>query len=76
MAADRKRYTETIRPGVAPDAVDSGGLICTRCGCRHFRTLYTRPNPRGGVTRRRECRHCGKRLTTIERPRDDTPDPE
>ena len=43
-----------------------GGLVCRKCGCRHFCVIYTRPAPDGKVTRRRECRHCGKRMTTIE----------
>ncbi len=60
------------------------GMKCPRCGCEHFLTVYTRPgdvlvatrDPKGrqvvrrapGVTRRRECRHCGHRMTTVERP--------
>ena len=61
----RKHYSETITPGVEP----GGGLVCEHCGCRHFRVVYTRPHRAGGVLRRRECRHCGRRLTTIEQPR-------
>jgi len=68
MERDRKRYSEPITPGVAPDAE---GIVCRRCGCGHFRVLYTRPATRGGIRRRRECRHCGTRVTTIERPSDD-----
>ncbi|MFN0132275.1 MAG: hypothetical protein ACKVW3_07065 [Phycisphaerales bacterium] len=30
--------------------------------------LYTRAAPNGAVRRRRICRHCGRRITTIERP--------
>jgi transcriptional regulator NrdR family protein len=44
------------------------GLVCRGCGCRHFRVVYTRAIIRGRVKRRRECRHCGRRLTTIEQP--------
>jgi transcriptional regulator NrdR family protein len=44
------------------------GLVCRVCGCRHFWVVYTRPSARPGwITRRRECRHCGKRITTRER---------
>ena len=46
---------------------DDGGMVCRACGCRHFRVLYTRPDPRGGLRRRRECRHCGRRITTWEK---------
>jgi len=43
------------------------GLVCRNCGCKHFRVIYTRP-PRGGrLVRRRECRHCGRRITTWEK---------
>jgi len=42
------------------------GLECPRCGCGHFRVLYTRAKPGGKLLRRRECRHCGRRITTYE----------
>jgi hypothetical protein len=42
------------------------GIACRACGCRHLEVVYTRQT-RTGVMRRRECRHCGKRLTTYER---------
>ena len=65
LEKERKHYSEPITPGVAPGAV---GLICGRCGCREFRVVYTRAAPKGRIRRRRECRHCGMRLTTIEVP--------
>ncbi len=43
------------------------GLECPRCGCRHFRVIYTRSAWGGRIVRRRECRHCGRRITTSER---------
>ena len=43
------------------------GLECRRCGCKHFRVLYTRASQGGQIKRRRECRHCGKRITTWEK---------
>jgi len=42
------------------------GILCPRCGCTHFRVLYTRAKPGGRIMRRRECRHCGRRVTTWE----------
>ena len=42
------------------------GLICRACGCRHFFVIYVRARPGGRIMRRRECRHCGKRITTWE----------
>ena len=42
------------------------GLACPGCGCAHFRVLYTRRAWGGRLLRRRECRHCGRRVTTYE----------
>ena len=47
--------------------VEQHGLMCRHCGCRHFRVIYTRAAADGKLIRRRECRHCGKRITTWER---------
>ena len=43
------------------------GLECPRCGCRHFHVLYTSAAIGGRILRRRECRHCSRRLTTYEK---------
>jgi len=50
----------------SPPEEISKGLICRDCGCRHFEVVYTRPAPRGRIVRRRACRHCGRRVTTVE----------
>lgn len=42
------------------------GLVCSTCGCRHFEVVYTRATPVGTIRRRRQCRHCGRRVTTTE----------
>jgi len=42
------------------------GLVCRHCGCRHFRVIYTRRAWGGRIMRRRECRYCGRRMTTYE----------
>lgn len=42
------------------------GITCPACGCRYFRVLYTRRALGGRLMRRRECRHCGRRVTTYE----------
>ncbi|MFB3893278.1 MAG: hypothetical protein ACE15C_14785 [Phycisphaerae bacterium] len=42
------------------------GLECRNCGCRHFHVVYTRPHA-NCIVRRRECRYCGRRITTRER---------
>jgi len=43
------------------------GLTCRSCGCHHFCVVYTRRTPGGRLSRRRECRHCGKQVTTREK---------
>lgn len=53
--------TDTLTPKV------KRGLECSRCGCAHFRVLYTRRALGGRLLRRRECRYCGRRITTYER---------
>ncbi len=42
------------------------GLVCPNCGSRHFYVIYTRPRA-GKIVRRKECRYCGRRVTTVER---------
>ena len=42
------------------------GLECPRCGCCHLYVLYTRQRL-GKILRIRECRYCGRRITTWER---------
>jgi transcriptional regulator NrdR family protein len=42
------------------------GITCPRCGCNHFQVIYTRPRTES-IIRSRECRHCGRRVTTRER---------
>jgi len=49
-------------PNGNPEAT---GLVCRACGCRHFRVIYLKRMP-GSLMRRRECRNCGKRITTRE----------
>jgi DNA-directed RNA polymerase subunit RPC12/RpoP len=53
-------------PAGAGVAAPSVGLECPTCGCRHFETVETRPRP-GIILRRKQCRHCGHRVTTRER---------
>ncbi len=50
-----------------PNRRDARGLECRHCGCRHFRVVYTRPTWGDRIMRRRECRHCSKRMTTWEK---------
>ena len=60
----------TVANGFTPagnSPADQRGLICRHCGCRHFRVVYTRPAWGGRIMRRRECRYCGKRMTTWEK---------
>lgn len=52
----------------AKPADPPAGIECPACGCCHFRTIRTEPHPAGHVQRRRECRNCGRRMTTREKP--------
>ena len=47
--------------------VEPRGIQCPKCGCGHFEVVYTRRIPGGAIRRRRECRYCGRRVTTTER---------
>ena len=58
----------TPRPVLKPAAESPPkGLVCPACGCRHFEVVYTRATLTGTIRRRRQCRHCGRRVTTTER---------
>lgn len=53
------------------DTAQPEGIACPRCGCRHLLVVYTRHRTvgrRGLTIRCRECRHCGRRIITHERP--------
>ena len=63
-----ERLPSAQRPTLADYAAEargSAGLECHHCGCRDFRVVKTQRGA-GVVVRRRECRHCGERVTTIE----------
>ncbi len=47
--------------------INERGLRCRHCGCGHFRVIYTRPTWGNRIMRRRECRHCSRRMTTWEK---------
>jgi len=64
----RKKYTQADFVRGRDEAV--GGIVCHGCGCRHFLVVYTR-RERGRIVRRRECRHCGRRITTYEQEKSD-----
>lgn len=44
------------------------GLRCPDCNCADLRVAYVQHLPRGTTRRVRHCRHCHRRITTIERP--------
>lgn len=56
-------------PAVLPPVAqpDGSGLECPRCHCRHFWVVWTRPRRDNRIIRRRECRYCGRLMTTTER---------
>jgi transcriptional regulator NrdR family protein len=57
----------SFRVPVQPSANERRGLVCPKCGCGHFRVIYTRPMRDGRIIRRRECRNCGRRVLTSEK---------
>lgn len=62
MSKHRKMEEPVAPPPPAPEPV---GIECPRCGCRHFEVLKTFRYPKG-IRRRKECRHCGRRVNTYE----------
>jgi transcriptional regulator NrdR family protein len=56
-----------VKPGAKKPNEHNRGLRCRQCGCRHFYVIYTRRAWGGKLVGRRECRHCGQRITTWER---------
>jgi hypothetical protein len=45
---------------------DARGVRCKACGCADFYVKETTRRKDGTISRRRQCRHCGKRITTRE----------
>jgi hypothetical protein len=45
---------------------DERGLICKKCGCRHFNVKHTRRGD-GYILRERKCRNCGRVVWTNEK---------
>ena len=71
MSTDDNNTKSIITPKAttsSPSSEDTRGIECRYCGCKHFRVIYTRRGWGGKLIRRRECRHCGKRMTTWEKP--------
>ena len=55
-----------MKTSSAKSAAAPRGLVCPRCGCRHFE-LVKISHAVGYVRRRRACRNCDHRITTSER---------
>lgn len=45
---------------------DAGRPKCPHCGCQNFHVSHSFPWDAGGKRRRRQCRHCGWVLNTVE----------
>lgn len=56
-----------VTPSDNKQPVPKCGLECPDYGCAHFRVLYTRRAWGGRLLRRRESRHCGRRVMTYEK---------
>jgi transcriptional regulator NrdR family protein len=55
------------QPECSKKSPSDRGLTCRRCGGNRLKVVYTRAKLGGMKVRRRECRKCGKRITTWER---------
>ena len=53
-------------PAAPGSTAEKRGLVCRQCGCQHFRVVYLKRLPNGVLMRRRECRYCGRRVSTRE----------
>jgi hypothetical protein len=51
---------------MSTDRTESVGISCPRCGCCDLRTYRTMRVREGMIRRYRECRHCGRTMTTHE----------
>jgi C4-type Zn-finger protein len=64
--AERKTAEELAAAAIADPGEAAGGIACPRCECRDLRVVKTRRSA-GVVVRKRQCRHCGWRVTTVEK---------
>ena len=55
-----------LKPKTEPE-IKPVGLRCRRCNCGHFETIRTTPISHNRILRRRQCRYCGLRVTTVEK---------
>lgn len=67
IAAPEPISEAELIPVAEPAPAEPVGLRCRRCNCGHFFTIRVTPTSQNRIMRRRECRHCGLRVTTIER---------
>lgn len=66
--SDPKPGRESFVRPARPVLSEKQGLECPGCGCCDLRVIYTRKTFGGRLMRRRECRNCGRRVMTFERP--------
>jgi Zn ribbon nucleic-acid-binding protein len=67
MAKDEDRPTLRELASETQKQDVGNGMKCPNCHCRDTRVIKTRHNVDGTETsRRRICRNCGHRITTVE----------
>lgn len=67
MGKDDERKTLREMAGETQSQDSGSGMKCPACHCRDTRVIKTRHNVDGTETsRRRVCRNCGHRMTTVE----------
>ena len=57
----------TLAEMAARAARTNGRLVCPKCNCTDFRTYGTIPGV-ASTFRYKQCRHCGKKLYTMQQP--------
>lgn len=63
MVDDAKKYRPTFSE---TRALSPGALVCRGCGGRAFFVKSKTDHTNGTIMRRRQCVHCGLRVTTRE----------
>lgn len=67
MVMDHEPDFSDRRVAKMPTFLDEHGVLtCPDCGCQDFKITHTRAWNDGKKSRRRECTHCGKSVTTYE----------
>ncbi len=56
----------TGKPASYADVMQSRGICCPKCECRHMPAIKSMPQENGSTKRIRQCRNCGHRIWSEE----------